>query len=330
MNATSLRIPTPVGGTPLTDDGAPSALFAALYGILFPFFLMRLVSSAKRNSLLMGSTAFSIERVVIYGLRASQSFHVAKHASSGLLTYFQLSFGEGFMSIANDTVPLLRVLIVRATNPPDQVGDAADPEVIGTPSQAVLRAQTRRATDFMRLFFLVATILNIVSGFTYKDALTDQSAADRVMNLRYAATALSVVLTSTLVVWTCLARSYVANVRRAACDRLLTIYILLLTVGIYRLGVMHFRIPNLLSTDGWESQEAPAAKALFYVFHALPEWAASALLQIPNTRALFGSGQYGDWHSKDGQLSCTERMKNKQGKLNNLKLKNESIELSKV
>lgn len=68
--------------------------------------------------------------------------------------------------------------------------------------------------------------------------------------------------------------------------------------AIYRLSVMFNKTDSLFST-------APAAlnsrgsKALFYIFHILPEWLASALLFGFNIRRTFATGPFGDWRNAD-------------------------------
>ena len=77
---------------------------------------------------------------------------------------------------------------------------------------------------------------------------------------------------------------------------------------IYRLVVMRDTIPELLYT-GPGSQQSTAARACFYIFHALPEWLGSALLVVPNTRQKFQTGVWGDWRAYDGQKGCTAARK---------------------
>ena len=43
----------------------------------------------------------------------------------------------------------------------------------------------------------------------------------------------------------------------------------------------------------------PGSKALFYVFHVLPEWLASLILFGDNIRKTFGTGLAGDWRLWD-------------------------------
>jgi hypothetical protein len=43
----------------------------------------------------------------------------------------------------------------------------------------------------------------------------------------------------------------------------------------------------------------PRSKAIFYIFHVLPEWLASWILLGDNIRKSFGTGLFGDWRSWD-------------------------------
>ena len=62
VQAFNMTFPTPVGGTPLPVDFAPSVLFAVLYGILAPFAIFRFLQRRSRTTLLIGTLAFAIER----------------------------------------------------------------------------------------------------------------------------------------------------------------------------------------------------------------------------------------------------------------------------
>lgn len=324
----AFRIPTPVGGTPLREDGAPSVLIAVLYAMLIPFAIYRLARTQSRLLLLIGTITLSIEHVVIWSLRASQAFgSPERRASAGLLVYTQLSFGGAYIALANDTVPLLRVLLVRATCPPDSVGDPPYATAAGVPAPRT-RFWTRRAVDFLRLFFIPATVTNIVAGFTFKSALHTQASGDRVMRLRYASAGVATLLISVLLVWMIVARVRVPRINTAGADRLIVLFTLLLSIGLYRLGVMHFHTPGLLSADGWASQESHGAKALFYVFHALPEWASAALLLVPNTRGVFGAGIFGDWRANDGDKSCVEVRKERKEKRERARRREDGVEMA--
>jgi len=59
---------------------------------------------------------------------------------------------------------------------------------------------------------------------------------------------------------------------------------------------MHYKIDSL---RGPNSLNSLSAKALFYMFHALPEWLAIFILFSQNARETFGTGLFGDWRVKD-------------------------------
>ena len=43
----------------------------------------------------------------------------------------------------------------------------------------------------------------------------------------------------------------------------------------------------------------PSSKAIFYIFHVLPEWLATLILFGNNIRKTFGTGLLGDWRLWD-------------------------------
>jgi len=54
---------------------------------------------------------------------------------------------------------------------------------------------------------------------------------------------------------------------------------------------MHYRI------DSWRGPsplDSSSAKAIFYLFHVLPEWLAILVLLSVNVRKTFGTGSFGD------------------------------------
>ncbi|KZV89145.1 hypothetical protein EXIGLDRAFT_721631 [Exidia glandulosa HHB12029] len=313
-DSNSMRIPTPVGGTPMHIDGVPSILFAIAYGVLVPFIVARMFRPGNRSALLVGTSIYAIERVVVYSLRASQAYGATRNTSGGLLIYLQLSLAQGYITMAQDTVPLLRVMLVHATNPPvEDVIEPRHPEVKDNPrtdptNKSKMRFWVRRAMDVLNLGFLAATVPNGVQGGKYKTALHNQEEADKLQRFRYASTAVTLLFMLIIGVWTLYAYFRIANVRRAAALRILTILALILPVPIYRFATMHFTIPDLLFT-GPGSLESGSSKALFYVFHCLPEWATAALLVLPNTRKLFRTGAWGDWRGQDGQKGCVAARK---------------------
>ncbi|KAI1791183.1 hypothetical protein LXA43DRAFT_444770 [Ganoderma leucocontextum] len=115
------EFPAPIGGVPYPLDFAPSILFAVLYGLMVPVVVFRMVHPRSRNGVLIGTTIFSIERVVAFGLRAHAAHSASARASEGLETYFQTTYSGGFTSIGGDLMNLLRALLVSSTLGGDMV-----------------------------------------------------------------------------------------------------------------------------------------------------------------------------------------------------------------
>ena len=127
----------------------------------------------SRTTLLIGTTIFSVERcvvilfifwtkdfhlnrIVVYSLRALQA-HSEKHRfSKGLINYAQVSFGLGFVGIANDLVNVVRCLLVNPTYGSERYpespaaaskGGVMTPE--GTPDLTRTRFWARRVLEFI-------------------------------------------------------------------------------------------------------------------------------------------------------------------------------------
>jgi len=59
---------------------------------------------------------------------------------------------------------------------------------------------------------------------------------------------------------------------------------------------MHYRIDSLRGPNPLDSS---TAKAMFYIFHVLPEWLAALFLFSVNVRKTFGTALFGDWRWRD-------------------------------
>jgi hypothetical protein len=68
--------------------------------------------------------------------------------------------------------------------------------------------------------------------------------------------------------------------------------------SIYRLCVMSTTTTSLISTASG-SQNTPAEKAAFYIFHILPEYISVLILLSCNVRDVFGTGMFGDRRFRD-------------------------------
>ena len=67
-------------------------------------------------------------------------------------------------------------------------------------------------------------------------------------------------------------------------------------ISVYRLSVMWLKVTSLSAPSPLNT---PSSKALFYVFHVLPEWLASLILFGDNIRKTFGTGLVGDFRLWD-------------------------------
>ncbi|KAF8812921.1 hypothetical protein BYT27DRAFT_7158810 [Phlegmacium glaucopus] len=308
-----VEFPAPVGGTALPADFAPSILFAILYACLVPLMLYRMIDRRSRCILLIGTIPFSVERVVIFALRAVQARNDQRRFSKGLATYMQISFGSGFIGIANDVVKLTRCLLVNATYGPEtypQSSAAASKGVIvppptdDTPDQPRVRFWCRRVNDFLGLAFLAATVPGIIANSHYSRVFDSQKNADTTATNRIVSSAVAVALSFILICMGLWGYLKLPRVSRRGVKIIAMIYSLmassaqipLIMVGIYRLSVMQIKTTSLSAPSVLNT---PRAKAAFYVFHVLPEWLASLILFGVNIRKTLGTGMWGDWRRKD-------------------------------
>ncbi|PIL33536.1 hypothetical protein GSI_04159 [Ganoderma sinense ZZ0214-1] len=116
MSANSTNpFPAPVGGVPDALDFAPSVFFAVLYALMAPIVIWRMAHPRSRNTVLLTTSLFSIERVVLFSLRAAAARDATFRPNIDLETYFQASASGGFVSIGHDVVNVLRALLVSST-----------------------------------------------------------------------------------------------------------------------------------------------------------------------------------------------------------------------
>ena len=134
--------PAPVGGVPDSLDFAPSIVFAVLYALIAPIAIWRITHPRSRNTVLIGTTFFSVERyvslhiticplpnavtpgrssrshphsVILFSLRANMARDPVFRANEGIETYIQTSLSGGFLAIGQDLVNLFRALLVAST-----------------------------------------------------------------------------------------------------------------------------------------------------------------------------------------------------------------------
>ncbi|KAF9568236.1 hypothetical protein CPC08DRAFT_757736 [Agrocybe pediades] len=319
-----VNFPAPIGGTVLPSDFAPSILFAVLYGLLLPLFTYRMYARRSRTLVLLGSGFLLIERIVFYGLRASQAHNDSKRFSGSLVTYMQVSYGLSYINIANDSIAYIRCLLVNPTFGSDNYKDSpaghtkggvCKPPPEGTPDQPRLRSWFRRLTGLLRVIFLASIIPAIVANTHYSNIFGNQSKADQTASLRYASAAVALAMCFVLIgiiAWSVF--KYPArSVSRRSAGIASLIIALMMVIAIYRLAVMHVRTTSLAEPTPLDT---PAGKAEFYVFHVLPEWSVLCLLYMINVRKTFSTGFAGDWRARDKKEEADEEMKNLAGNKN--------------
>ncbi|KAF8812922.1 hypothetical protein BYT27DRAFT_6399199 [Phlegmacium glaucopus] len=300
-----VEFPAPVGGTALPEDFAPSILFAILYACLAPLMLYRMINRRSRCIILVGTIAFSVERVVIFALRAVQARNEQRRFSKGLATYMQISFGLGFIGIAGDVVRLTKCLLVNATYGPETYpqspaaaskGVIVPPPTADTPDQPRVRTWCRGVNDFLGLAFFGAIVPGIIANTNYSKVFDSQKNADASATNRIVSSAVAVALSCVLICMGLWGYLKLPRVSKRGVAITTMIYSLMIMVGIYRLSVMHIKTTSLSAPSVLNT---PRAKAAFYVVHVLPEWLASLILFGVNIRKTLGTGMWGDWRGKD-------------------------------
>ncbi|KAJ2919926.1 hypothetical protein MD484_g434, partial [Candolleomyces efflorescens] len=318
-----MPFPAPVGGLVLPSDLAPSIVFAVLYALLLPLVAYRIFDRRSRTLLLLGTIIFSVERIVIFSLRAAQSQKVSMQLSNGLLKYMQVSFAVGFIGIANDLVNLLRCLLVNptyglekweeapASNTKESSFQTPGPGDEDRPKE---RFWLRRYSDFTNLAFMAASIPGGIGGAQFKrEDFADDAKADKAMNFRYASTSVGLFLMFMIQAGAIWSRRKQRRHSEKAISMILAVSLLTTVIAVYRLSIMWHRSPSLESTEPG-TLNSPGAKASFYILHVLPEWIASAVLLSFNTRKTFGTGAFGDWRGADDRPKDIERREKRKAK----------------
>ncbi|KAF8882721.1 hypothetical protein BD779DRAFT_913468 [Infundibulicybe gibba] len=316
-----MSFPSPVGGTPYPEDFAPCVIFAILYGLLVPLLVFRCCDARSRTTLLIGTACYIIERVILFSFRAHQASHDSWRFSTGIMTWMQVDFGLGFIGIANDLVNISRCLLINPTygsdtyaqspsaesNPPAYMpqrrpllgsGYFAGEPLPGTPDHPRQRFWSRRFSDFTNLAFLAAIVPGILSSSRYGSAVNGLTKSSFVMSLRYVSAGIGLFLALLLVSSAVWARLNMPRVSKRGADIIIGVSTLMCVIAIYRMGVM-FNTTTSLDSRAPGALNSPGSKALFYIFHILPEWMAALILFGFNIRQMLGTGKWGDWRWKD-------------------------------
>lgn len=311
--------PSPVGGVPMASDFGTSIFFSLLYFSLIPIFVSRLYNKHSRAVVSINAIITAIERVIIFSLRAWQSRNPAERISPALTTYMQVSIALPYISIAHDVVVLLRCMYVNSTKGPAGFTDPQDSPVAPSMSSSMhplspfhsaslhlsddihddpkKRFFYRWFTDVLNLAFLAATIPGIIGNAHYRGGMDNASTAKEVMVTRYLSSSIALCLILFVAILVIRARK-LPKVEPIHVTLLLVILACNASSAIFRLLFMYHRTTSLTSLAPG-SGNTSLEKATFYIFHMLSDWLAVALLLVPNIRAIFKTGMWGDWRAID-------------------------------
>ncbi|KAG1735109.1 uncharacterized protein EDB91DRAFT_1056420 [Suillus paluster] len=317
--ASDIAFPSPVGGVPMTSDFGPSMFFSLLYFSLIPIFVARLSNKHSRAVVSINAMITVIERVIIFSLRAWQSRNPAERISPSLTTYMQVSIALPYISIAHDVVVLLRCMYVNSTKGPADFTDSQDSPIAPSMSSSMhplspfhsaslhlsddilddpkKRFFYRWFTDVLNLAFLVAIIPGIIGNVHYRGGMDSTSTANEVMITRYISSSIALFLILFVGVLVFRARK-LPKVEPIQAVLLLVILACNASSAIFRLMFMYHRTTSLTSLAPG-SGNTSLEKATFYIFHMLSDWLAVALLLVPNIRAIYKTGMWGDLRTID-------------------------------
>ncbi|PCH41978.1 hypothetical protein WOLCODRAFT_152038 [Wolfiporia cocos MD-104 SS10] len=316
--------PSPVGGAPFSHDLVPSIIFAALYGLLSPLVIYRMTSKRTRNVMLIAAAIFALERIADFSIRAAEATIPRDRTSKGIVTYMQTTYSMGFVSIGQCFLVPLRCLLVNSAsvatgatyktftgehdyeprNPVaarvDNTSASGGVSVLAIsevdPEVENRRHSYRRACLAASLCYYTDIALGTIAGSLYFRAISSQSTATLVQYLRYASTAISLILLFGMAGVSMYILYTKPSFSRPAL--FITINSLIITIpAIYRLIVMRFQTDSIVSTAPG-SLNSPGSKATFYIFHIVPELVVTTHLFSINVRELFQAGPLAEFQGR--------------------------------
>ncbi|KAJ7785842.1 hypothetical protein B0H16DRAFT_1400580 [Mycena metata] len=331
--------PALVGGISLRAYDLPAAsVFAAAYGLLVPLLVLRIAQGRSRTSVLFNTISFAIERVIVFSLRASVAAR-PNTESLGFSEYMQATFALGFFTLAHIVGVLIRAVLINSTTGSESSMDVAVPPLVSSPgslwkSSAPPQSFTteddpkrrfwfRRWHEYILLLYVSGMVLAIVAT-AHIYAANDSTPNHRDQALRYASSAIGLVLVLSQMVMLLWARHNGPRINQRAVQFLLVACTLLTIPPIYRLIVMRSTTSNLATPDH-QALNTRADKATFYVFHLLPEWIVVAMLCSFNLREICQIGFKGD--SKWRDETPEEKAKREKKKQERAMKKAERLEL---
>ncbi|KAG8908611.1 ubiquitinyl hydrolase 1 [Tulasnella sp. 403] len=157
---------TPIGGWPSSFDAIPTIVFIALYSLLLPFCVARLISPASRNVVQLPITAAIFERLLNLTVRLLQSINYWSPTNTRFLEYQQITLGWGWIALAHSLLAFWRSIAVNATRPNVE---------FGRPDDKSMRFRMKLITYALDASFWVAQLLGVGAGIAWEMSL-DQPA----------------------------------------------------------------------------------------------------------------------------------------------------------
>ncbi|KAG9016767.1 hypothetical protein FRB90_002232 [Tulasnella sp. 427] len=295
-SGTQVRIPSLIGGFPTQDDFVPSIVLIVFYFLSILPWIKRLYDPNSRT-ISFGSTTifFAIERCALYAVRLAQSSQnrVGEDLGDNGLMYQQLSFGVSYMGLMVDALSFGRAVLVNATLEDPGRGSKDRPE---------LRRKLRKRLGWMSYALWAMTQVGMITFGLLPYVSQSQGKANLFGNLRYACDVIPLAVTLIYVGGLYRVRSKLEFLDKSALNAIIMLSATLCIIPIYRLSVLHFTystfsiipIPYSSSTLSGHFD-----KAVFYLFHALPEILVVYYVHCTNIRARFNTTPYGDWQKND-------------------------------
>ncbi|CAE6515512.1 unnamed protein product [Rhizoctonia solani] len=218
-SAQTAWISRPIGGIPVSEDLAPSIVFAVLYALLLPNVIYNFFIRKPRawTIIQISTVIFAVERIAWCIIRAVQAAHPEKRTSGGLMTYVQTTVGIGFIGISSDSIKLLRSVLVNTTLPEN--GASKD--------RKTARRYYRHFCFFYQLAFLGAIVPGTIAGGNYSSARFDQSQADSGMKQLIASAAVALALQAMAILISLVSAFRVKEVNRMRCFELAALTLLI-------------------------------------------------------------------------------------------------------
>ncbi|KAJ6501612.1 hypothetical protein C8R47DRAFT_233833 [Mycena vitilis] len=316
-----------VGGAALRAYDFPASIvFAVSYSILFHVFFYRMLYRRSRTIMIVQPLGFSIERQVMYTLRAIAAWQSTE--SPHLTKYMQITFALGYLAVADTLSKIIRAVLVNSTNgTPTLDSEQSNHPLVQSHSSSrddpQRRFWYRRWQDALATINLVAIVCAVIAEIQVY-ASTDTADNHRVQLLRYASSAVGLLQILAEVLMLLWALGYAPRVDQRAVRLLLVMTTLLMIPPIYRLVVMHNTTPDVAAKDH-HSLNTAEDKAAFYVVHLVPEYIVVVMLCVYNVKEVFQTGNWGDLRWRDETPNEREKRERKKARA-----KNSSFELSNM